>query len=253
MTAPISSPGVLPPVAQPFYPQTMYQTPGYPASNYPVSNYPGLNTASPGIAAPFPQQTLAVQQYMPLAQRHTLTPEDEMAIQQGLDRWYPKILPGYSTPLPQMLADPVKKAALVGGITGVLVGLAAKFVPVQRLLLEEAGEIVGTTSRRLGAGWALLIGAAVALLTGVTSFFGTRQRNDNILDMMARLPAGATRRDMLSDPVVQADRTQAAMASGGGGGGDLLTGMLLANMMGGSGMGGSTRIVPRSSIGGSRR
>ena len=54
----------------------------------------------------------------------------------------------------------------------------------------------------------LALGAAFGAFSG---YFGRRQANENILDLMRRLPEGATRRDMLSDPVYQQELTRRAM------------------------------------------
>lgn len=191
-----------------------------------MANAPNYYYGPQSIAAPPAQSTYALQQYLPLAPRRQLAPQENSMVQDRLmNGWYPKVMPGYSTPLSAMLSNPAKTATINGGITALATLLIGTF------FVHPLAGIIG--------------GPILGLITGVMSYFGSRQKNDNILDMMSRLPAGATRRDMLSDPVVQADRSQAAMASGGGGGfgSDLLTVALLSNMFnsGGGYRGGGRR------------
>lgn len=188
-----------------------------------MANAPNYYYGPQSIAAPPAQSTYALQQYLPLAPRRQLAPQENSMVQDRLmNGWYPKVMPGYSTPLSAMLSNPAKTATINGGITALVLAVCGIFSPLALFAAPIAG-----------------------LVVGVMSYFGSRQKNDNILDMMSRLPAGATRRDMLSDPVVQADRSQAAMASGGGGGfgSDLLTVALLSNMFnsGGGYRGGGRR------------
>lgn len=50
------------------------------------------------------------------------------------------------------------------------------------------------------------------LLFGTLGFINRRQSNENILDLMSRLPEASTKRDLLSDPVYQADLQRKAAA-----------------------------------------
>ena len=69
------------------------------------------------------------------------------------------------------------------------------------------------TGSAIGAGiGGLGLGGLAALLT----YFGRKQRNEDVEDLMSRLPEGATRREMLSDPVYQRDLDRAHMAMMGG-------------------------------------
>ena len=56
-----------------------------------------------------------------------------------------------------------------------------------------------------------------ALLAGLPSYFSRKAKNEDIKDLMTRMPRGATKRDMLTDPAYQADLMRQSMQGGGGG------------------------------------
>jgi hypothetical protein len=150
-----------------------------------------------------------VQSYLPVAERRELAPEERADAKQGLSQWWPKIGAGYSTPMSQLLASPTKSGILTGGMVGLF------------------GALMGASMRHSAA--IAGFGSLGALLGGVLGFIGRRQENENILDLMGRFPPGATKRDMLSDPVYQSDLNRRAMAQANSGGGDVLTGMMLGS------------------------
>ncbi len=198
---------------------------GRDASSYAPPSMPAM--------PPMPQQqgvyggipNIGTQAYLPVMEKHDLEKPEQKKIDQGLNRWWPKIGAGYSTAIPELLASPGKSATLsaVGtGITGAGLGLMA-------------------CKNAIGASIGGLLGMA---LGGITGFINRRQQNENILDLMQRLPQGATKRDLLSDPVYQADLARQA-ATRSNAGGDLFTNMAMLSMMNG-GLNGGYR-------GGSRR
>ncbi len=155
-------------------------------------------------------QNHGVQQYLPIAERRELDPQEDVNIRKGLQRWWPKIGAGYATPMHELLADPFKSATLSGLLLGVLAGITGLFMQPRRVF-ALAGLIVGS-----------LVGA-------FTGYINRRQQNENILDLMSRFPQGATKRDMLSDPVYQSDLNRIAMARANGGSGDFLAGALIGS------------------------
>lgn len=185
-----------------------------------------------GNNSPYGIRQIGTQQYLPIQAKRQLTQLDHAEVQRGLSQWWPTVFQSYATPLYKMLASPVKSGLLgglfAGGLTGLYMGIM------------KAG----------GKATAIMAGG-LALLTGVISYFGRQQSNENVLDLMQRLPEGATKRDMLSDPVYQKDLDRRAMAAGGyGGGGDLSTLLIAQSIMGGIGHANSFRNV--SYGGGSR-
>ena len=175
-----------------------------PAQSTPVQTAPhGSSQRSPyGI------RNYGVQNYLPIAETRPLATEERAEVQRGLSRWWPKIGAGYATPMSELLASPTKSGILNAGLLGAL------------------GSLFGLTARHSGI--AAIGGGIGAILGGITGFINRRQQNENIIDLMRRFPEGATKRDMLSDPVYQSDLNRSAMAHSGGGG-DLLTGALLAS------------------------
>ncbi|MDH4378700.1 MAG: hypothetical protein QE263_02180 [Vampirovibrionales bacterium] len=168
-----------------------------------------------GNNSPYGIRQIGTQQYLPIQAKRQLTPLDQAEVQRGLSQWFPNIFQSYATPLYKMLASPFKSSLLSGLVAG---GAAALYAGLSRL----------------GGGTIALVGGGAALLVGIISYFSRQQANDNVLDLMQRLPEGATKRDMLSDPVYQKDLDRRAMAAGGyGGGGDLSTLLIAQSLMGG--------------------
>lgn len=130
---------------------------------------------------------MGVQSYLPTGEkRDSFSPEEQKDINRGLSQWWPALFASYGTPVWALLANPAKSAfvsSLFGaGIVGTIAAVKGRF--------------------GVGAG---LLTAGVGLVAGTLSYYTRRQQNDNVLDLMKRLPPGATKRDMESDPVYQAD------------------------------------------------
>lgn len=148
---------------------------------------PALPTGAYGV------QNVGIQSYLPVNQKRSFTFAEKQSIQTGLGQWWPKIFKSYATPTAQLLANPAKSAILAGGILG-LVGLAV-------------GLSANVEHRGLAAG---VIGTITGGIGAALGFFGRQQKNEDVLDLMSRFPEGATRRDILSDPVYQADLNRKA-------------------------------------------
>lgn len=156
---------------------------------------PAMQPANPGVYGGI--QNHGVQQYLPIAEKRELEKDEQKRLKKGSDRWWPRIGAGYSTPMDELMADPLK-SAILGGAGTAVVGALTGLVTF----------IHSATGRVVAAGLGLVGGG---VLGGITSFINRRQQNDNIEDLMRRLPPGATKRDMLSDPVYQQDLTRQAM------------------------------------------
>ena len=212
------------PMQAPTIPQSV-PSPALPAQYFPP------NQGEQWQATPEPKpygytQNIGVQRYMPLQPRRELNQDEQLSVSQGLQRLLPeRLAPSNLTPLPSLLASPTKLGLLVGGATGAFASV-----------LTYAVVRMGGRPLPHGAatGWGLLAGAVMGAISTLSSYFGRRAYNENVVDSMMRMPPGATYRDMKADPVYQAELDRAAMRSGGGSG-DLVSGLLLGSMMSRSG------------------
>lgn len=147
-----------------------------------------------------------IQRYLPILDKRELTKPEKIDVQKGLSQWFPPFGAGYSTPITQLLASPIKNAVLLGGIMG---GLAAA-IPLMRV----TAAIAVKKSPQVPLLCMAVLGSLLGGIGSAIGYFRRRQQNENILDLMQRLPPNATKRDMLSDPVYQADLDRTATAVG---------------------------------------
>lgn len=160
------------------------------ARRFPVS-------APAAVQGAYGVQNVGVQSYLPVNNKRTFSWAEKQQVSQGLQRWWPKLFASYGTPAHQLLASPGKAALLVGGLFA-LVGMAL------------GGHYIEGENKTISA---LAGGLISGGLGSVLGYFGRQQKNENMLDLMERFPEGATRRDILSDPVYQADLNRGSMAS----------------------------------------
>lgn len=187
-------------------------SPAYPSSPPPP---PG------GSNSPYGINQVSVQTYIPISSRRRLSGMEVYEIQQNQQQnWVGKLFPSYLTPLPRMMANPAKFAAL-SALGGAISGLFLS------LFTWRSEWKVPLTALFVGGG---------AALSAFTGYLGQKQRNENLADMMTRFPPGATKRDMLADPAVQADLNRSAMVSSGYNSGFNGTTALLAGSMLGASM-----------------
>jgi hypothetical protein len=130
---------------------------------------------------------IAAQKYIPLGKKRDLSTDEQKKVDKGLNQWFPTLFASYSTPITSLLASPGKDAVLSSLVT---IGL---------------GGLLTLLSSSRNKGLYAIGTAALALIVGIGSYFGRRQQNDNILDIMKRLPPDSTKRDLLADPAYQAD------------------------------------------------
>ena len=189
-----------------------------PPSNFcPNSPYSG-NSYAP--ARPYGIKNYGVQSYLPINEKRELDKSEEKEIKKNLRNIWPKIGAGYSTPIPELLASPIWSA--IGGaiVTGLSIGLLSAICCFRKALpLFIGGSAIG------------------AIFGAFTGFISRREQNENILDIMKRLPPNSTKRDLLSDPVYQKDRELAYMRCANTGS-DIFTGVMLGSMI--NGMSGSS-------------
>ncbi|MFN8614459.1 MAG: hypothetical protein U0003_00900 [Vampirovibrionales bacterium] len=187
----------------------------------PLSSQFGITTIAPN-PNPYGIRQIGTQQYLPIQAKRQLTQLDQAEVQRGLNQWWPTVFQSYATPLHNMLASPAKSGIIGGLIGGGIAGLYAAFL--------RKASVLGTVTKRNP--WVALGVGAVALGMGAISYFTRQQTNENVLDLMQRLPEGATKRDMLSDPVYQKDLDRQAMLAGSHSfGGDLATVMIAQSLL----------------------
>ncbi len=140
-------------------------------------------------------KNVGVQQYIPVGHKRDFNTEEQASINKGLKRWWPALIQHYGTPVPQMLASPVK----VGILSGLGVG--------------AVGAVVGI----LGGGTLIgVLAAAGLLLGGITGYMNQERQNGTLIELMRHFPHGATKRDLLSDAAYQKDQDRKVAAASGG-------------------------------------
>jgi hypothetical protein len=141
---------------------------------------------------------VAIQRYVPIGtERRTLEASELKEIETKSERLLPKLCPGYATPLPDLLASPGKQAAATAAVIGLGTAIATG---------AYCGSGAGFGGVAIGAG----IGALVALVAAPIAYLNRRRKNEDVADIMARLPPGATYRDYRADPDVQQKIARAA-------------------------------------------
>lgn len=153
-----------------------------------------------------------------LSKERTLSTKEKTVIAAAQTRWMPTLYPVYSTPLIDLLASPFKYTLL-------------RAVPVLAIgglyLWYRTRHGQGSNS---GLAMMLSVVGVFALIFLAGMYVQQYRRNNNVVDMLRRLPRGATYYDYLQSPVVQGDMNRRALSSSGStavaaGSGGLLGGM----------------------------
>lgn len=161
-----------------------------------------------------------------LSKERTLSTKEKTIIAAAQTRWMPTLYPVYSTPLIDLLASPFKYTLLRAVPLLALLGVYVWFESRNTKSLFRSTSLVLTIAGVLGA--IFLVGMYVQQY----------RRNNNVVDMLRRLPRGATYYDYLQSPVVQGDMNRRALSSSGStavaaGSGGLLGGMWGSGRRGG--------------------
>lgn len=165
---------------------------------------------------PYGISQIGMQRYLPVGGRRKLSPEEEKDVERGSSQWIGKLFPGYSTPLPDMMSSPGKGALMHGlgfGGLGALLGAVAGAKADSPYGGMDPSDL-GSNKALLGA---LLGGSIGGIGGGLAGYFSRRQENENLDDIMRRLPPKATLRDYRSDPVVGQDTSLASLVANRGG------------------------------------
>lgn len=139
------------------------------------------------------------QQYMPqYDRRDNLTGAEENLLAAGESRILPKIFKSEADHPSVDMMDP-RIAAIPGGLLGGGIGAIGGGL---------VGAAIGaphddSMPAGVGAGLGGVTGALVGSLLG---YHGRKAKNDTLEERIRRLPPGATRRDMMADPLYQKER-----------------------------------------------
>ena len=118
-----------------------------------------------------------------------LAPHEEDALAAGKSRWLPRIFQSYGTPIPELMASPLK--------TGLIFGVPAG------LLGAGLGSALGG-KQHSGMG-ALIGGLGAGGLAAIAAGMDREAKNEGLEELMRRMPEGAAKRDLLADPQYQSD------------------------------------------------
>jgi hypothetical protein len=141
----------------------------------------------------------ALQSYLPVGEKRQLSPEEEARIEARKGAILPKIFKSLKDNPEADIHSPWTMATLLG-VLGAGGG---------GLLGAGLGGAIGNKADNpdIGAGIGGALGAGLGgLAGGAIGYHGTNASNENVEEMMSRLPEGAKRRDMESDPVYQAQQ-----------------------------------------------
>lgn len=114
-----------------------------------------------------------------------LTPKENKEIQKNLQNFIPKLFSDYSTPLPQLLASPVKNTLLKLVIALPILYLNHKYNPDKFYY------------------YVINISVISIVLFNV---YRRHKTNQNIIESMKRLPEGATKMDYVSQTAIMSNR-----------------------------------------------
>lgn len=122
-----------------------------------------------------------------------LSPHEEEALAAGKSRWMPRIFQSYGTPIPELMASPLK--------TGLIFGLPAGIVGAG-LGSAVGGALTNKPTSGMGA---LIGGLGAGGLAALAAGMDREAKNEGLEELMRRMPEGAAKRDLLADPQYQSD------------------------------------------------
>lgn len=150
---------------------------------------------------------VSFQQYLPTQARRELSEDEKQEIERARGGWIEPVIRTSATSLSRLQASPRKQALigiLIGGGAGALVGgaVGARMKPGDAQDAEIDMKNIG-----IGAG----VGAGLGgTLGGILFYLARRKRNEEMEEMLRRSLPGATLRDYMADPVVQANMERAS-------------------------------------------
>ena len=140
---------------------------------------------------------VSLQQYLPMVQRREkFSPDEEQAISAGKDQWFPQVFTSMADSPAVDMHSPGKGALLAGLGAGGLVAGGTHFLGGSPKVTAGAGALGG-------------------VLSALAAYHAINANNQGTEEMMRRIPEGGTRRDMLSDPVLQAEQERSSHNAAG--------------------------------------
>lgn len=131
-----------------------------------------------------------------VAAHRELSPDEERALETGKSRWLPRIFQSYGTPIPELMASPLK-TGLIFGVPAGLIGAG--------LGSAIGGAAHGANGKGYSGMGALLGGLGAGGLAALAAGMDREAKNEGLEELMRRMPEGAAKRDLLADPQYQAD------------------------------------------------
>jgi hypothetical protein len=113
--------------------------------------------------------------------RRELTPEEQKEVDEKSDRLLPDLIQTDTTPIPNMMSNP-KKQGLLAALLGGAAGAAGGYYGGQAAGISPVGSSIG-------------LGTLAAMLAGIPTYLNQHENSQRMLEVMKRLPKGATRRD----------------------------------------------------------
>lgn len=179
------------------------------------TNFRQPNNAMYGI------QQLGIQNHLPVNKERQLTEKERDKIEEAQRKnWLPGLTRNLGSDPTDYMANPLKVGIVKSLISGAFLGGLGVFIGRMMGhsddLIEVAGSIdkakvaiknLKNRNRKIG----LLIGIGFGLLGGIGAALKQARKNGSYEHLMARFPEGATMRDLLSDPALQASLDRHAM------------------------------------------
>lgn len=138
---------------------------------------------------------MALQQFLPVQQHRDLSEKELEKIEKEQKKIIPKIFKSKKDNPAVDMSSPVWNSAMLGLAGAGAGGLLGAFYDHRDIFEKDpsmSGRLTGAT---IGGG-----------LGGLVGYLSRKAKNESIEDAMARLPEGATRRDIMSDPVYWRER-----------------------------------------------
>lgn len=151
-------------------------------------------------------QQMSLYKHAPVGKKRELSKDEMKEVEEGQSRWLPEIFQSYATKPSDMMASPLKQSLLYGTGGAALGGLGGLMLGNLYDDSSRGGQPPSDVPGYIGA----LVGAlGVGGASAVMSYLSRNAENKGIIDQMQRLPRGATKRDMLADPVYNDDYSRA--------------------------------------------
>lgn len=156
---------------------------------------------------------ISQQTRLPLGGRRELTPEEQESVERHKARMLPHLFPSWADKPEVEMYSPTTSGVLGAG-TGALVSLVPTALTSSlAAAYNQSRSATGGNPSTLEKGLVSLLGLSPLILgTGLGGLLGYKQResrNDTIEDIKRRFPEGATRRDVMSDPLYEKIQSEA--------------------------------------------